>query len=93
MRARHLAPLLLVLLGSLLGIGIAAGSRLAGAALLPAIYAPLLYLTAAGALALLVAAIGALLASWRGGEMRGQSDKIAAAAKEYREKRTRNDER
>ena len=56
-------------------------------------FAPLLYLSAAGALALLVAAIGALVASWRGGEMRGQSDKIAAAAKEYREKRTRNDER
>jgi hypothetical protein len=45
------------------------------------------------ALALIVAAVLSLLASFRAGEMRGQIDRVAQAAKEYRERRTPNDER
>ena len=45
------------------------------------------------AFALIIAAIFSLLASFSGGEMRGQSDRIAQAAREYREKRNINDER
>jgi heme A synthase len=44
------------------------------------------------AAALIIAAIFSLLAAFRGGEMRGQSERVAAA-KEFRERRTMNDER
>jgi hypothetical protein len=45
------------------------------------------------AFALMIAAIFSLLTSFSGGEMRGQSDRIAQAAREYREKRNIDDER
>src|SRR5262245_9464398 len=72
--------------------------ELVGAACL--VFAALLGLTAAGlafaalsggllvmAFALVVAAVFSLLASFRSGEMRGQADQVAQAAKEYRERR------
>jgi hypothetical protein len=41
------------------------------------------------AIALIVAAVLSLLASFRAGEMRGQIDRVAQAAKEYREQAER----
>jgi hypothetical protein len=45
------------------------------------------------AIGLMIAAVISLLTSFRTGEMRSQADRVAEAAKEYREKRTMNDER
>ena len=56
-------------------------------------FAPLLYVTGALALLLLCGAVASLIGAWRGGELRGQSEEIAKAAQEYREKRAMNDER
>jgi hypothetical protein len=75
------AGALLALAG--LQLGLAAGLTLV----------PLLYGMAALALVLLFSAVVALLGAWRGGELRGQSDRIARAAQEYREKRAIEDKR
>jgi hypothetical protein len=64
------------------------GTAAAGVAI-----APLSTVLLVIAVALIIAAILSLLAAFRGGEMRGQSERVAAAAKEFHERRTTNDER
>jgi drug/metabolite transporter (DMT)-like permease len=77
---------------------LAAGALLALAALqfslaAGVMFVPLLYATIAVGLVLLVAAVVAYISSFRDGEMRGQAERVADAVREYRERRTTNDER
>jgi heme A synthase len=74
--------------GALLVLAALQGSLAAGMA-----FDALLYVMVAAVLVLLVAAVATLLSSFRSGEMRGQSDKIARAAQEYRERREQDGRR
>jgi hypothetical protein len=77
----------------LFGAACLAFAALLGSAALGIAYTLLTAALLAIAIGLMVAAVVSLLAAFRGGEMRGQAERIAEAAKEYREKRTMNDER
>ena len=68
---------------------LAAGALLA----LAAFNGALQIAVAAVGVALLIAALIALIGSFRSGEMHSQRDRIAAAAQEYRERRAENDDR
>jgi len=46
---------------------------------------------AIGGLALFVGSVVSLVLSWSAGELRGERDRIAAAAREYREQRAKKD--
>jgi hypothetical protein len=77
---------------------LAAGALLALAALQLSLAAgmtfePLLYTISLVGLALLAGAIVSYISSFRAGEMRGQGERVAKAAREYREKQTRNEKR
>src|SRR2546421_11193296 len=73
---------------ALLALAAFNGSLAAGAAI-----GPLQLIVAAAGLALFVGAIVSLVLSLRHGEMREQSDKIASAAREDRERRMTDDQR
>ncbi|MFL5805536.1 MAG: hypothetical protein ACJ8CR_27840 [Roseiflexaceae bacterium] len=74
--------------GALLALAAFNGSLAAGAEI-----GTLQMVVAAVGVALLIAALIALIGSFRSGEMHSQRDRVAAAAQEYRERRTQNDER
>ena len=67
-------------------------AALLGSAVVGLSYSLLTAALLAIAIGLMVAAVLSLLGSFRSGEMRSQADRIAEAAKEYRERRTTNDE-
>ncbi len=73
--------------GALLALAAFNGSLAAGAKI-----GTLQMVVAAVGVALLIAALIALIDSFRSGEMRGQRDRVAAAAQEYRERRTESRE-
>jgi hypothetical protein len=77
----------------LLGAACLVFASLIGSAAVGIAYTLLTTALLAIAIGLMIAAVLSLLASFRAGEMRSQVDRIAEAAKEYREKRTMNDER
>jgi len=79
---------LLALAGALLALAALQFSLAAGAT-----FEPLLYGISVVGLALLAAAIVSYISSFRSGEMRGQGERVAKAAREYREKQARNEER
>jgi drug/metabolite transporter (DMT)-like permease len=70
--------------GALLALAAFNGTLAAGAEI-----GLLQLVVAAVGTALLIAAIVAFIASYRGGEMSAQRDQVAAAAQEYRERRTK----
>jgi peptidoglycan/LPS O-acetylase OafA/YrhL len=74
--------------GALLALAAFNGALAAGAEI-----GVLQMVVAAVGVALLIAALIALIDSFRSGEMHSQRDRVAAAAQEYRERRTENDER
>jgi hypothetical protein len=63
------------------------GALAAGAAI-----GPLQVGLAIAGMALFVGAVASLVLSWSAGELRAQRDRIAAAAREYRERRSENEE-
>ena len=63
------------------------GALAAGAAI-----GPLQIGLAIAGMALFVGAIASLVFSWSAGELRGQRERIAAAAREYRQRRSENEE-